>query len=155
MAIVSRAVPGISCNARRSASTAATSTLADVADSLLLCADGAFVMFYIQTLGQGIAGGDCFRCRQVGSSVARCQSSPCPRPRALSERRWLGAGNRPAGEARALAWFVTTIFAGITMLSLLTLVSLVPLKSFEPYIVEVDKIPIMSKSNPVSRARPA
>ena len=44
-----------------------------------------------------------------------------------------------AKRSRTLAWFVTTIFGGITLLSLLALVMLVPLKSFEPYIVEVDK----------------
>jgi type IV secretion system protein VirB8 len=44
-----------------------------------------------------------------------------------------------AKRSRALAWFVTTIFGGVTILSLLALVMLVPLKSFEPYIVEVDK----------------
>ncbi|WFR97798.1 virB8 family protein [Rhizobium tumorigenes] len=44
-----------------------------------------------------------------------------------------------AKRSRSLAWFVTMIFAGITILSLLALVMLVPLKTFEPYIVEVDK----------------
>ena len=46
---------------------------------------------------------------------------------------------KKAKRSRALAWFVTMIFAGITLLSLLALVMLVPLKTFEPYIVEVDK----------------
>jgi len=46
---------------------------------------------------------------------------------------------KKAKRSRTLAWFVTTIFGGITLLSLLALVMLVPLKSFEPYIVEVDK----------------
>ncbi|SDN95608.1 virB8 family protein [Ensifer sp. YR511] len=46
---------------------------------------------------------------------------------------------RKAKRSRALAWFVTTIFGGITLLSLAALAMLVPLKSFEPYIVEVDK----------------
>ncbi len=46
---------------------------------------------------------------------------------------------RKAKRSRALAWFVTMIFGAITLLSLLALVMLVPLKSFEPYIVEVDK----------------
>lgn len=46
---------------------------------------------------------------------------------------------RKAKRSRALAWFVTTIFAAITLLSLVALVMLVPLKSFEPYIVTVDK----------------
>jgi len=39
------------------ASGARTLTLADIAGFLLLCAAGAFVMLYIQSLGQGIAGG--------------------------------------------------------------------------------------------------
>lgn len=46
---------------------------------------------------------------------------------------------RKAKRSRALAWFVATIFGGITLLSLAALVLLVPLKSFEPYIVEVDR----------------
>lgn len=46
---------------------------------------------------------------------------------------------RKARRSRALAWFVTTIFGCITLLSLATLVLLVPLKSFEPYIIEVDR----------------
>ncbi|WP_105404735.1 virB8 family protein [Neorhizobium sp. T7_12] len=41
--------------------------------------------------------------------------------------------------SHALAWLVTTIFGGITLLSLIALVMLVPLKSFEPYVVVVDK----------------
>ena len=53
--------------------------------------------------------------------------------------RWEHEIVRKAKRSRALAWFVTTIFGAITLLSLLTLVMLVPLKSFEPYIVEVDK----------------
>ncbi|PZM15717.1 virB8 family protein [Rhizobium tubonense] len=44
-----------------------------------------------------------------------------------------------ARRSRALAWFVTSIFGAITLVSLVTLAMLVPLKSFEPYIVEVDK----------------
>jgi type IV secretion system protein VirB6 len=39
------------------ASGSRTLTLADVAGFLLLCAAGAFVMIYIQSIGQGIAGG--------------------------------------------------------------------------------------------------
>jgi type IV secretion system protein VirB8 len=46
---------------------------------------------------------------------------------------------KKAKRSRTLAWLVTMIFAGITLLSLLALVMLVPLKSFEPYIVEVDR----------------
>lgn len=46
---------------------------------------------------------------------------------------------RKAKRSRALAWVVTMIFGSITLLSLVALVMLVPLKSFEPYLVEVDK----------------
>ncbi len=46
---------------------------------------------------------------------------------------------KKAKRSRALAWFVTTIFGAITLVSLATLAMLVPLKSFEPYIVEVDR----------------
>lgn len=46
---------------------------------------------------------------------------------------------KKAKRSRTLAWLVTMISAGITLLSLLALVMLVPLKSFEPYIVEVDR----------------
>lgn len=44
-----------------------------------------------------------------------------------------------AKRSKAFAWLITLIFGGITILSLSALVMLVPLKSFEPYIVEVDK----------------
>jgi type IV secretion system protein VirB8 len=46
---------------------------------------------------------------------------------------------KKAKRSRMLAWFVTMIFGAITLVSLATLAMLVPLKSFEPYIVEVDK----------------
>jgi type IV secretion system protein VirB8 len=46
---------------------------------------------------------------------------------------------KTAKRSRAIAWFVTMIFGAITLLSLIALVMLVPLKSFEPYLVEVDK----------------
>ena len=53
--------------------------------------------------------------------------------------RWEQEIVKKAKRSRTLAWMVTTIFAAITLLSLTALVMLVPLKSFEPYIVEVDK----------------
>ncbi|MGG7539367.1 virB8 family protein [Rhizobium sp. 12,4] len=53
--------------------------------------------------------------------------------------RWEQEIVKRAKRSRSLAWFVTTIFGAITLLSLTALVMLVPLKSFEPYIVEVDK----------------
>ena len=53
--------------------------------------------------------------------------------------RWEQEIVKKAKRSRSLAWFVTLIFGAITLLSLTALVMLVPLKSFEPYIVEVDK----------------
>nr|WP_234900251.1 VirB8/TrbF family protein [Rhizobium skierniewicense] len=46
---------------------------------------------------------------------------------------------KKANRSRTFAWFVAMIMSAITLMSLGTLVMLVPLKSFEPYIVEVDK----------------
>lgn len=53
--------------------------------------------------------------------------------------RWENEIVKKAKRSRTLAWFVTTIFGTITLLALAALVMLVPLKSFEPYIVEVDR----------------
>lgn len=53
--------------------------------------------------------------------------------------RWENEIVKKAKRSRSLAWFVTTIFAGIALLALAALVLLVPLKSFEPYVVVVDK----------------
>lgn len=46
---------------------------------------------------------------------------------------------RKAQRSRTLAWFVAAIFGVMTICALLALVMLVPLKSFEPVIVVVDK----------------
>lgn len=53
------------------ASGARTLTLADIAGFLLLCAAGAFVMLYIQSIGQGIAGGIAAGVGNVGYSMAK------------------------------------------------------------------------------------
>lgn len=53
--------------------------------------------------------------------------------------RWENEIVRKANRSRALAWFVTIVFALIALFALLALVMLVPLKSFEPVIVVVDK----------------
>jgi type IV secretion system protein VirB8 len=53
--------------------------------------------------------------------------------------RWENEIVKKAKRSRTFAWFVTMIFGVITLLSLTALVMLVPLKSFEPYIVEVDR----------------
>ncbi len=53
--------------------------------------------------------------------------------------RWEQEIVKKAKRSRTFAWFVTMVFGVITLLSLTALVMLVPLKSFEPYIVEVDR----------------
>lgn len=53
--------------------------------------------------------------------------------------RWENDIVRSARRSRAMAWFLTLVFGIIALCSIMTLMLLVPLKSFEPYIVEVDK----------------
>jgi type IV secretion system protein VirB6 len=53
------------------ASGTRTVTIADIAGFLLLCVAGAFVMFYIQSIGQGIAGGIASGIGSAGARVAR------------------------------------------------------------------------------------
>lgn len=44
-----------------------------------------------------------------------------------------------AKRSSRVAWFFALMFAGIAALSLIAVVLMLPLKSFEPYLVEVDK----------------
>ncbi len=53
--------------------------------------------------------------------------------------RWENEIVRKAKRSKAVAWFVTIIFGMVALFALLALVMLVPLKSFEPVIVVVDK----------------
>ena len=53
--------------------------------------------------------------------------------------RWENEIVRKAKRTKAVAWFVTIIFGMVALFALLALVMLVPLKSFEPVIVVVDK----------------
>ena len=53
------------------ASGTRTLTLADIAGFLLLCVAGGFVMLYIQSLGQGIAGGIASGVGNAASSLTR------------------------------------------------------------------------------------
>jgi type IV secretion system protein VirB8 len=46
---------------------------------------------------------------------------------------------RHARRSRAVAWTVCLMFGVLALLALVALILLVPLKSFEPYIVEVDR----------------
>ena len=53
--------------------------------------------------------------------------------------RWEQEILKNAQRSRTIAWLITSVFGAITLMSLTALMLLVPLKSFEPYIVEVDK----------------
>lgn len=53
--------------------------------------------------------------------------------------RWEQEIVKKAKRSKSFAWFITLIMSVITLMSIGTLMMLVPLKSFEPYIVEVDK----------------
>ncbi|WP_117195808.1 virB8 family protein [Rhizobium terrae] len=53
--------------------------------------------------------------------------------------RWEQEILKSAKRSRAIAWLLVVIFASMTLLSLTAIILLVPLKTFEPYIVEVDK----------------
>jgi type IV secretion system protein VirB8 len=44
-----------------------------------------------------------------------------------------------AKRSARVAWFFSIVFAGIALLSLLAVVMMLPLKSFEPYVVTVDR----------------
>ncbi|MCA0425543.1 MAG: type IV secretion system protein, partial [Proteobacteria bacterium] len=44
-----------------------------------------------------------------------------------------------AKRSARVAWFFSIVFAGIAVLSLLAVVLMLPLKSFEPYVVTVDQ----------------
>ncbi|RWD93221.1 virB8 family protein, partial [Mesorhizobium sp.] len=44
-----------------------------------------------------------------------------------------------AKRSSRIAWFFALVFAGIAALSVLAVVLMLPLKSFEPYLVEVDR----------------
>jgi type IV secretion system protein VirB8 len=44
-----------------------------------------------------------------------------------------------AKRSARIAWFVSILFAGLALLSLLAVVLMLPLKSFEPYVVTVDQ----------------
>lgn len=46
---------------------------------------------------------------------------------------------KKARRSARVAWFLSTLFAAIAMLSLIAVVLMVPLKSFEPYVVTVDR----------------
>ena len=53
--------------------------------------------------------------------------------------RWENDIVRNARRSRSVAWFFTLVFGTLAVCSILTVMMMMPLKTFEPYIVEVDK----------------
>lgn len=63
-----------------------------------------------------------------------------PNPNYFSEAvRWEVDVVRSVKRSRTIAWIVAAISATLACLSMLCLAMLLPLKSFEPYVIEVDK----------------
>ncbi|RWD38877.1 MAG: type VI secretion protein, partial [Mesorhizobium sp.] len=52
---------------------------------------------------------------------------------------WEDDTHRSLRRSRTLAWLVSGVASVVAGLSLLTLVLILPLKQFEPYVIEVDK----------------
>lgn len=69
-----------------------TVTLADIAGFLLLCAAGAFVMLYVQSIGQGIAGGVSSGVGSFGIGMAKAFGITTP----WATARGVGAVGRSA-----------------------------------------------------------
>jgi type IV secretion system protein VirB8 len=72
------------------------------------------------------------------------QSNESPQPRSASRyydeaRTWEHDIARRNRNSRAIAWIIASIMTILAGLALLALVLLVPLKSYEPYMVVVDK----------------
>ena len=74
------------------ASGSRTLTLADIAGVLLLCAAGAFVMLYVQSIGQGIAGGVSSGVGSFGMGMAKKFGVTAP----WATARGAGAAGRSA-----------------------------------------------------------
>lgn len=74
------------------ASGSRTLTLADIAGFLLLCAAGAFVMLYVQSIGQGIAGGVSSGVGSFGMGMAKKFGITAP----WATARGAGAAGRSA-----------------------------------------------------------
>ena len=53
--------------------------------------------------------------------------------------RWENDIVRNARRSRTVAWFFTLVFGALAACSIITVMMMMPLKTFEPYIVEVDK----------------
>lgn len=78
--------------------------------------------------------------------MAKMQASIPAEPGRLVDERYYQAGatweddmHRSLRRSRTLAWLVSGVASVVAGLSLLTLVLILPLKQFEPYVIEVDK----------------
>jgi len=78
--------------------------------------------------------------------VSKLQKNTATEPGEVVDRTYYKAGatweddtHRSLRRSRTFAWIVSSISATVAVLSLLTLVLILPLKQFEPYVVEVDK----------------
>ncbi|MBE0703367.1 MAG: type IV secretion system protein [Afipia sp.] len=85
-------------------------------------------------------------CKREHSKVSKLQKSTATEPGELVDRTYYKAGatweddtHRSLRRSRTFAWIVSGVSATVAVLSLLTLVLILPLKQFEPYVVEVDK----------------
>lgn len=83
------------------ASDSRTLTLADIAGFLLLCAAGAFVMFYVQSIGQGIAGGIAAGVGNGGARLAHIVGIRFPLASANAATRGGRAAYRAGGSLRS------------------------------------------------------
>jgi len=85
-------------------------------------------------------------CKREHSKVSKLQENAATEPGEVVDRTYYKAGatweddtHRSLRRSRTFAWIVSSVSATVAVLSLLTLVLILPLKQFEPYVVEVDK----------------
>ncbi len=85
-------------------------------------------------------------CKREHSRVSTAHKSTSPDAGDLVAPAYYKAGatweddtHRSLRRSRTLAWIVSGVSAVVAVLSLLTLVLILPLKQFEPYVIEVDK----------------
>jgi type IV secretion system protein VirB8 len=78
--------------------------------------------------------------------VSKLQENATTEPGEVVDRTYYKAGatweddtHRSLRRSRTFAWIVSGVSATVAVLSLLTLELILPLKQFEPYVIEVDK----------------
>ncbi|EJN02768.1 virB8 family protein [Phyllobacterium sp. YR531] len=75
----------------------------------------------------------------MSSPLANEAESGVPKAYFSEAIRWENDVIRSVKRSRAIAWVVAAISAGLTAVAMGCLAMLLPLKSFEPYVIEVDK----------------